>query len=182
MRDLGVREWAALAALVFGVFLGFLFLDPASGGSNEPIPARHGDTPTPIRPTPEPPSQLPAPDAWNVMFTTIRDGRETEDSGRILPTLDLTFDRAPFPDFRDNSWKVVAGTSVDLGKGSSVFVIRYDAAVRVFVNDSEVAARPEPGNGPDTLTVTFEHEAGRATIRIEAVDEAGPFLLQYENQ
>jgi hypothetical protein len=167
---------------VFGVFLGFLFLDPASGGSDEPIPPRHGDTPTPIRPTPQPPSQLPVPTSWEVTFASISNGKETPDSLRIIPDLNLDFGQAPFPDYRDDSWRVTAETSVPLGKGSSVFVIRYDAAIRVFVNDSEVASRPEPEDGAQELVVTFEHGTGRAHIRIEATDQSGAFALQFEGQ
>lgn len=188
MRDLGLREWTALAALVFGVLVGFVFLDPASGGSEEPLPLRFGDrptvppTPTPVTPTPVTPSRLPAPDGWEVTFAIIGDGRETPDSARVVPSLDLAFERAPFPDYRDNSWKVTARASVELGEGSSMFVLRYDAAVRVFINDREMVSRPEPEHGAEELTVGFAHESGRAEIRIEASDEAGPFRLQYEDQ
>ena len=185
MRELGTREWAGLGALVFAVLLGLLFLDPANGESGGSVPRRQGDvpplvtsTPTPTA-TPEPASALPRPQNWEIQFAAISNGREVADNARILPELNVSFERVPFPDYRDNSWKVTAKTSVELGAGSSLFILRYDAEVKVYIDDRLVAEKPEPAAAED-LVVTFPHESGRFEIRIEAVDAAGPFLLQYK--
>ena len=186
MRDLGVREWTALGALVFAVLLGFVFLDPANGESGGRRTIRQGDPPPAATPTPAPttavvpPSALPAPEGWEVQFASIMNGREAAENPRLVTELDLAYERTPFPDYRDNSWKVTVRASVELGAGSSQFVLRYDAAIRVFVGDSEIASKPEPGRGPEDLVVTFPHEAGRYEIRIEANDTAGAFLLKYQ--
>ncbi|MEX0781755.1 MAG: hypothetical protein WD557_03830 [Dehalococcoidia bacterium] len=181
MRDLGIREWAALAALLFGGLLAFVFLDPAAGDSGERPPLEHGDappTPTVVPVTPEPASQLPTPESWQVSFVTITNGEEFAEALRAVPTLALEFERTPFPDYRDDSWKVVAHASVELGAGSSLFTLEYDCALRVFIDDREIVSRDNPDSVQD-LVVTFPHESGRYNIRIEATDTAGPFKLAY---
>jgi hypothetical protein len=181
MRELGLREWTALAALVFGVMLGFVFLDPANGEPQPPLEIVYGNEPTPTPrplPTEQPPSRLPTPARWDVRFASISNGREVVDSGRVIPELNLSFPNAPFPDYRDNSWKVTAATTVELGEGTSLFTIHYDCEIRVFIDDQEIASRGEPKQAED-LVVTFPHESGNFTIRIEATDGAGAFLLQY---
>ncbi|MGH2608654.1 MAG: hypothetical protein ACRDHF_06140 [Tepidiformaceae bacterium] len=181
MRDLGIREWTAIAALCFGVLLAFVFLDPAAGDSGPRPPLERGDAPptaTPVPVTAEPPSLLPTPENWNISFASIRNGEETIDAQRVLPELALQFDDVPFPDYRDDSWKVIVLTEAQLGAGSSVFTLHYDCEIRVFIDDREVASRGNPG-APEDLIVTFAHESGRFTIRIEATDTGGPFTLAY---
>ena len=185
MRELGTREWTALGALVFAVLLGLLFLDPANGESGGSVPRRQGDPPPFVSPspvpsaTPEPASALPRPESWEIQFAAIANGREAADDARVLPELNISFDRVPFPDYRDNSWKVTARTSVELGAGSSLFILHYDAEVKVYIDDRLVAEKPEPAAAED-LVITFPHESGRFEIRIEAIDAAGAFLLQYK--
>ena len=181
MRELGVREWAGLAALVFGVLLAFVFLDPASSDTGGRPPIEHGDaprTPTAVPITAEPPSLLPTPELWDISFASIRDGEETVEGGRVVDTLDLAFENAPFPDYRDDSWNVTARTTISLGVGSSVFTLEYDCAIRVFIDDREVTSADNP-DGPSNLVVTFPHGRGRFDIRIEATDTGGPFRLAY---
>jgi hypothetical protein len=182
MRELGFREWTALAALVFGVLLAFVFLDPAASDSGERPPLKQGEAPptaTIPAPTPEPPSQLPSPDGWGISFASIINEQESVEGTRVLPVLDLTFERAPFPDYRDDSWKVTASTSVTMGAGTSLFTLEYDCAIRVFIDDREIASRDDP-EGPQDLVVTFPHESGNFTIRVEATDVGGPFRLGYK--
>jgi hypothetical protein len=181
MRELGIREWTAIIALGFGVLLAFVFLDPAASDSGPRPPVEEGDPPptaTPVPVTAEPPSLLPAPESWRIRFASIRNGEETIDAERALPQVKLEFENVPFPDYRDNSWKVTAETAVQLGAGSSLFTLRYDCDIRVFVDDREVAARGNPDQRED-LVVTFAHEEGQFTIRIEATDTGGPFALEY---
>jgi hypothetical protein len=179
MRDLGIREWTALAALCFGVLLAFVFLDPAAGDSGPRPPLERGDPP-PTTPTPpDPPSPLPTPENWQISFASIRDGEEVIDAQRVVPELDLQFEGVPFPDYRDDSWRVIAVTEVQLEPGTSQFALHYDCDIRIFVDDSEVTSRPNP-DGPEDLVVTFPHEAGRFVIRVEATDTGGPFTLQYQ--
>ena len=185
MRELGMREWTALGALLFAVVLGFVFLDPANGESGGSVPRRQGDvlptsTSTPGQTaTAEPPSALPKPQNWEIQFSSITNGREVPENARVLPDLSLTFERAPFPDFRDNSWKVTARTSIELGAGSSLFILRYDAALKVYIDDRLVTEKPEPSAAEDVV-ITFPHESGRFEIRVEATDLSGVFLLQYK--
>jgi hypothetical protein len=179
MRDLGIREWTALAALIFGVLLAFVFLNPAAGDSGPRPAIERGDPPPTATPTPsDPPSLLPTPQSWQVSFASIRDREETIDAQRVVPGLDLQFDHTPFPDYRDDSWKVIAATEIELGAGSSLFTLHYDCDIRVFVDDAEIASRPNP-DAPEDLVITFPHGDGRFVIRIEATDSGGPFTLRY---
>lgn len=181
MRELGLREWTAIAALCFGVLLAFVFLDPAAGDSGPRPPHELGDKPptaTAIPVTVQPPSPLPMPESWLIRFASIRNGSETVDAESALPELDLAFERVPFPDYRDDSWKVIAQTVVELGAGASEFTIRYDCTIRVFIDDREIASGDDP-DGAANLVVSFPHEAGRFTIRVECTDTGGPFTLQY---
>ncbi len=179
MRELGIREWTAIAALCFGVLVAFVFLNPASGETGPRRPIERGDPPPTATPTPpDPPSLLPTPAGWNISFAALRDGEEIVDAQRVIPELDLQFDGVPFPDYRDDSWKVIALAQVELGAGSSQFTLHYDCDIRVFLNDSEVASQANPAT-PEDLVVTVDHEPGKYTIRIEATDTSGPFTLQY---
>jgi hypothetical protein len=179
MRDLGFREWTALAALVFGVLLAFVFLDPATSDSGVRPQIEQGSVPPTPAPTEAPPSQLPVPEGWEISFAAIINGEESVDGSRVLPNLDLEFERAPFPDFRDDSWKVTAATTISLGEGTSLFTLEYDCAVRVFIDDREIASRGNPDERQD-LVVTFPHGKGTFNIRVEATDVGGPFRLAYK--
>lgn len=91
--------------------------------------------------------------------------------------LALTVPRAPFPDYRDNHWQVVAAAQVPVSSGRWTFRIQHACDVRVLVDGEQVAA--EGPGGTKVLTVVFFHDEGTATITIEANDVDGPFELDW---
>lgn len=195
----GVREIVAVGLLVLAVVAGLAvtFLrdddgaqqraaedvragrqatsDAVGGGATyTPIPTQ---TPTPT-PTPGRRIELEKPAAWVISFYSLgTDDSERHEGTNSLDALDLSFNGPPFPDLRDNSWKVVAETGLHADAGRWVFTIEYQGDVRVMFNNVEVA-KGSSGK-PAKLDVAIDVPALEGTLRIEATDTYGPFVLRW---
>jgi hypothetical protein len=203
MRDLGLREVVGLAALAVALVIGFLFLDPtASESRNETAgQIQRGETVVSIPPpaettaataqptvaatpllaaTPTPPAKRAAsPSSWQVQFYEVaKTGGELLNGGGFVPTLDLTFATAPFPDFHDDAWFVRASADFQVAEGRTEITIVHDGDLRVFVDEKEVA-HEEDGPSARGRSIVFEHAAGTAQVMIECRDVGGPFRLQF---
>jgi hypothetical protein len=185
MNALGVREWVGLAMLGVAAFISFTFLN---AGARDNLPPRTPNLGIPFETaspeptataTPLPPNEIEVPEgSWFVEFYN------RDDMGPLVQTfveaLDLSYEGAPFGDFANDDWHMTARTELVLEPGGQVFTLVHDGTVRVQVDGDEVASDTDPSEGPRELVVLFQHPGGGATIRIEAADVGGPFLLRWE--
>lgn len=188
MNGIGLREVVALAALVVAIGISAMFLDPSASESKAPPPSMlllssppsqsaPVTTATPVAPAHQ--LQQPA-DGWYTEFFDARDGGEGSVTGQgFLEDLDLEFEGSPFPDVRDDLWYVRSTARLEVPDGRSEFTLEHRGSVSVLVDGKE-AAQQAGGEDARTLTVSFEHEAGRAEISIEGRDTGGPFFLKWK--
>ncbi len=182
----GIRDLVPVALVLVALAIAFNFLDPSKGSSGgghptislgEPPPTA---TPTATAgPTEMPIAEAPPPSTWVVMFVSISPaGSETIDARYAFNTLDFEYEGPPFPDVRDDAWKIVAEGTVSLAlDGRHAFAFEHDGEARVFVDGHEVASRPDGATVQDVRAV-FQHAAGDAIIRIEVRDTGGRLLLK----
>ena len=200
MRDIGVREVVGLAALAVAIVIGFLFLDPTASESRNTTPGqihlgetvaptatatalsstgKPSTTPAPTATATPPAKKASSPVSWQVQFYEIpKSGGEVLNGEGFVPTLDLSFPGAPFPDFRDDAWFVQASADFEVAAGRTAITIVHDCDLRVFVDGKEVAHEAS-GASARGLSVVFEHAAGTARVMVECRDVGGPFRLQY---
>ena len=189
-----------LAALAVALVIGFMFLDPTASESrnNTPGQIHLGETvaPTPVETavaTTGKPSTTPvatatatppakkagSPASWQVRFYEERkSGGEILNGEGFVPTLDLAFAGAPFPDSRDDAWFARASADFEVAAGRTQITIVHDCDLRVFVDDKEVAHEASGASGRGRAIV-FEHAAGTARVMVECRDVGGPFRLQF---
>src|SRR5262245_4711760 len=148
------RELIGLAGLVLalGVAFPIAFLrtndnsapvDPAAATSVAGTARAVGPTPTPT-PLPDR-GDLSPPSGWSAVFHREVGGARVAEPPVFIKSLDLRFDTAPFADYREGSWGVDATSGfADLAPGRYVVVLRYDASVRLFVNDQLIAEAADP--------------------------------------
>ncbi len=184
----GVRDLVPVLLLLVALVIAFNFLDPSKGSSDgghptislgEPPP-----TPTPAAtpsPTEVPVAEVPAPSTWVVMFVSISPaGSETVDARYAFNMLDFEFEGPPFPDMRDNAWKLVVQGTVTISEGGRhAFTFEHDGEARVFVDGREEAFQADAAQ-PRTLSAVFDHPAGDAVIRVEVRDTGGALVLKSE--
>lgn len=187
MQGLGVREVVGLAVLGVGLVIGYLFLDPSAGESSSAAPGQiyRGEPVLPTvkveptaTPTPEPAfstAKNPAT-GWFIQFYELHGTDELANGQGFTPTLELAFPKAPFPDFKDDSWMVRASADFPV-EGRTQLSIEHDGDLRVFVDDKEVL-HDEDASSANTVTVKFDHTPGTAHVRIEGRDTGGPFELK----
>lgn len=187
MSSVGIREVVALGALGVAGFLGFLFLDPTSTESTSHTPGdiRLGEAPPTATPTPEPTAtpvpvtRLEQPESWQLRFYEAAiSGGEILTGSSFLAELNLLAPGAPFRDMRDDAWSAVFEQQLATTAGSNGFTLEYDCDLVVYVDEVEVA-RAENPDGPERLEVVFEHGGGNASVRIEARDTGGPFVVRW---
>lgn len=187
MSSVGLREVVALGALGVAGFLGFLFLDPTSTESTSHTPGdiHLGEAPPTATPTPEPAAtpapvnRLEQPGNWQLRFyETAISGGDILTGSSYVEELNLLAPAAPFRDMRDDAWSAVFSQELTTAAGRNGFTLEYDCDIVVYVDDVEVARAGNP-DGPEPLDVVFEHAGGAASVRIEARDVGGPFLLRW---
>jgi hypothetical protein len=185
MGPLSRRDTVGLAILAIGLAIGVTFLNPGSGEGAKDEPLHYGTTvpdvtPT-VSPTPVPPPSplAPPPDGWLLHYYNGAPAPENEDSTRVVPTLDLRFPNAPYPDMHDNNWSLVAEATYGLAPGRYVLKLEHQGDVRVTVDGGEFASQADTG-APQSLTVPINHLTSPISIRIEARDRAGVFSLRVE--
>jgi hypothetical protein len=141
---------------------------PAPTATPEPSP-----TPIPDR------GLLSPPRGWAVTFYRLLGGSRLADPAVPIPTLDLSFETAPFAEYRDGSWGIEAsGALGELAPGRYTVVLSFNAKVRVFVGGSLVAEAADPPTERE-LRASFVHPGGAASVRIEAEDAPGPFVIRW---
>lgn len=160
MRHLGVREFVAIGALAAALVLGFLFLNPASSESNSKG--------TPVQ----------APTAWQVHFFDATTNPATEAGSGESATLDLSFKGAPFVDFKDNRWYVLATTEVQTEGGYASITFQHTCDLEVAVDGNDVARVPHNGK-LQTTVAKFTHAPGKVRVLVQCRDGEGDFTLKY---
>lgn len=165
--DLGLREWVGLGAVVGALGLGALFYS-AGGDTPSAIPF------VPVRgtgatATPDPDEQL---GPWALTFLTVDD----DGGGAIVaqgdrPRLDISYPSTPFPDLKDDHWRVLAAT-VFLGPpGEYELVITYKGEVTATIADGAPLTQASPGG---VITLPFTQPAEASTrLRLGLRDAAG---------
>lgn len=182
----GIRDLVPVALLLVALAIAFNFLDPSKGASDggrptislgEPPPTAT-PTATPA-PTEAPVSDVPPPSTWVVMFVSISPaGSETIDGRYAFDSLDFEFPGPPFPDMRDDAWKIVAEGTVTIAEGGrQAFTFDHDGEARVFVDGREVGFQPDGGKA-QALRSVFDRAPGQAIIRVEVRDTGGTLLLK----
>lgn len=192
---LGTREVVALGlliiAIVAGVSVTLLRPDDAAEtrAAEERIaertaaadPDRTRPTRTPVAvPTPLPAIEIDAPVGWQVRYETVASsGGFTPEGQFSTEGLDFSFPGPPFPDMRDNAWRLVAASTLEAERpGPWLFSLEYQGAVKVFVGEQLV------GEGESAERATLEVEApsrhASTSIRIEAQDTGGQFILRWK--
>jgi len=162
------------------------FLDPSkTTGGGERRPIAHGREVTETgggqSPTAAPATPLqvmPAPAEWTVLFVEVAPGGGDQIISRSrVASVDLAYAGAPRPGMPEDGWLLIAEAKVDLPSGRFFIVIEYDAEVRVFIDGRETAYQQSPRRSSQ-LSVTFGHAGGTVTIRVEATDSGGGFVLR----
>jgi hypothetical protein len=180
MGSLGLREWAAIAALLAAAVIAITFIDPTSGGSDRQGSSKASPT-AGRKATLGPPRPLPQPPLWSVGFHDITaDGASRLDGQGVLEKLDMSYPGAPFGTLRDDSWKVVAEAPFSAAEGQYDFSVEHDCELRISVNEEEVAADPD-SQAAATVRVSFTHAGGTGSIKVECRDRGGPFLLRWKD-
>jgi|GEM_PF-2273632 len=198
MHGVGLREWVALGVLAVAGILGFMFFDPSStDGSNKGlVRERTVDVAQETRPPATPsgqPSATPAPTAtpvpaaklgepggsWQITYyESSKPGEGVRGAQGFAATLDLDFAGKPFPDFRDDDWRVVATQSMELAAGRYTFSLESDGALRVQAGHTILIDSADNG-GRRVQALTFDHKGGHVSLTIEVRDTGGPVFLRW---
>lgn len=183
MSTVGFREAVGLVLFVIAIAVAATFLDPSkTNGNPSPRPIAHGDavpghlpeTPGPLAPS----RPMPAPKEWTVFYVEVTPGGVEEIVHRESRSdIDLTFSGSPLTGVPEDGWRLIVECRVDLPEAARYyFVMEQQGEARVFVDGMETEYRFSP-DGPRRVTVSFGHDAGPATVRIEATDTGGAFSL-----
>lgn len=118
---------------------------------------------------------MPAPKEWTVLYVeVVPGGSEKVIQRESRSDVDFALAGSPLPGMPEDGWRLIVEGRVELPKaGRYFFVMEQQGKARVFVDGRETEYRFSP-DGPRRVTVTFDHDAGPATIRIEATDTGGP--------
>ncbi|MBI2767331.1 MAG: hypothetical protein HYX53_15655 [Chloroflexi bacterium] len=189
MSRLSRRDIGGLVILAAALAVAAAFFSPGSGETARVKDVYFGSpvataTPAPAAPTPTPtrvpPVAVTEPTGgWNVRFFRGPSSAAAEDSNRFFTTLDISYPAAPYPDMKDDNWSLTAEANVALPAGLHELRLRHKAEVQVFIDGVLIGSDGDSAT-PQMFAVTFDHPAGPATIRIEARDRSGAFLLQLQ--
>lgn len=194
---LGTREVVALGLLIIAVIGGIsvTLLRPEDEAETEAAQERIDErtqaarypngTPTPTEPPEPTATALPAvgikpPEAWIIRYETASPtGGFTPEGQYSITALDLSFAAGPFPDVRDNQWRAVLAGQLDNERpGPWTFTIEYQGSIKVFVSEDLVAEGS--ADKPTKLEVSAPSRDASSSIRIEAQDTGGNFLLRWK--
>ena len=187
MHGVGLREWVALGVLGIAALFGFLFFDPTStdGGTEKPPTISLGETPTPtpiVTPTATavPVTKLAQPTGgWLVIYwENVASGGEVLTGEGFTPRLALEFFERPFPDIRDDAWRLEASQEVNLEPGRYSFTLETDGAVQAWLGDLQLLDEPDSPNVRQS-ELQFDHPGGRAVLRIGVKDTGGPLRIRW---
>jgi hypothetical protein len=191
MRGVGVREWVALGVLGVAGLLGFLFFDPSStDGKTDfertttvivvppgtPTPAAHASP----SPTPVPVAKLGEPGGqWLVgYYESNEPGKGIRGGEGFVDNLQFDFEGRPFPDFKDDGWRLAVSQSMELAAGRYGFVLESDGALRVTAGEQILIDVPDSPQR-QTHALEFDHKGGRVNIAIDLRDTGGPTYLHW---
>ena len=80
---------------------------------------------------------------------------------------------------KDNAWRTVLAGEIVAGRvGPWKFTIEYQGEIKVFIAENLVAEGT--ASKPTKLDVTVPSASETTSIRIEAVDSQGAFLLRWK--
>ncbi len=136
-------------------------------------------TPTP-RPTPLPAIGIDAPDGWQIRYESVSStGGAIPEGQYAIESLNLSFGAAPFPDMKDNQWRVIVAADLNADRpGPWEFTIDYQGSVKVFVGEQLVGEGSS--DKPAKLDIEAPSRYASSSIRIEAADTGGAFLLRWQ--
>ncbi|HJP40172.1 MAG TPA: hypothetical protein QGF35_00485 [Dehalococcoidia bacterium] len=187
------REIVGLAGLAVAIAVSlpsvFLRDDRGSGG---PVPTAtvaptftQSASPIPASTPPSSPALIPergaleAPNAWAVTFYRELNDRRIQNEPVSLPELALEFDGAPFGEYPDGEWGLLAVTDWrDLPPGRYELVLEFDCELLVLQDGKKLARAKDP-TGVTKLELTVIHLGGELSITLEAMDSEGPFILRW---
>jgi hypothetical protein len=167
--------FAFIAVIAGAAALAFL---PGGGGAPGAPAGPRSTSPAATRQPTLAPQPLAPPANWSVEFFSAKLGQPASNGPPVLvPRLEFAFPGAPFGDFADNAWYVVAEAEVSGGTAPGSFTLEYQGEVTVFAGSAEIARQTSTA-APTTVTVTTP--PGGAFLRIVARDAGGPFLLRWK--
>ena len=151
-------------ALAFGIY--YLGANADGGGPTESV-----STPLPVA-TREP---VTGSRPWLVTFLDTSSGTPTPAAQSSVDTLDFNFDGAPFPDFRDDHWAMLARKDFDAEPGTYLLTIQFSGEIHVSIDGKDVAITP--GTGKGTASLPIAQGDVPTVILINMTDAAGLFQL-----
>lgn len=184
---MGLREWVGLGVLGVAALFGFLFFDPTStdGGNRPPRTISLGEKPTATpattpTPTPVPVTRLAQPDGgWLVQYwEDLASGGEVRTGEGFSARLALEFFERPFPDTRDDAWRLEASQELALDAGRYSFTLETDGAVKAWLGDRQLLDEADT-EGVRRSELVFDHPGGSSTLRISVEDTGGPVRIRY---
>src|SRR6186997_3333663 len=138
LKGIGAREAVALVVLAIGLALGFAFWNPSSSGGSS-------SSKTPQAAAPRAPIEGLT---WKVTWLEGVDPSSAVVVGQgELPSLDLTYEAAPFTDVEDDAWGVVATTTLEAPPGRYLVDVSYKGEVAVSINGKDAGVTPSRGEG-----------------------------------
>jgi hypothetical protein len=112
---------------------------------------------------------------WSVTFLDTSSGTPVPVGQAPLDVLKFDFAGAPFPDVKDDRWKLLARTVFDAPPGNYSLVIDFTGEIHVSFDGKDLGITPARGSGTTSLTIV-QHTAP-TTILIDVADVGGPFRL-----
>lgn len=167
-HGVGIREAVALGALAAGLAIGVAFCDPTA--------SQNGGG---ARPTAATATRVPAEGLSNWQVTFL-EGDNPESSVVVgqgeYPALDLSFDRAPYPDVKDDHWSLVASATFSGKEGPKILELQWAGELGLRINGQEQGI--SPGSGADhLLRLPFEQAASPMTFTVRLRDTGGAVRL-----
>lgn len=195
MHGIGLREWVALGVLGVAAAFGFMFMDPsATNGHNAGPGSRRTtevvfrgpeDTPAPVAsaapsPTAAAVAKLGEPGSeWQVAYyDSAEPGEGVRAAHGKAASLEIDEAGAPFPDFGEDGWRLLATQRMDLAAGRYGFVLESDGALRVQAGDT-IIINVEDSPERQTHALEFDHAGGAVILVIELRDTGGPAYLRW---
>ncbi len=187
VHGLGLREWVALGVLGFAGLLGFLFFDPTStdGGTPPPKTISLGTQPTATpfvkaTATPVPVIRVTEPrGGWLVVYwEDVASGGEIRTGEGFVDRLALEFPGRPFPDIRDDGWRLEASQELELEPGRYGFTLESDGAVKAWAGDAQLLDEADSSNLRRS-ELEFDHPGGRLMLRFAIDDTGGPAVIRW---
>ncbi len=179
MNKLGAREWVGLGLLGLALAVGLSFFtyndnSPAAPIATPTLAPTVGDaSPTA---TPLPKKTLETPEGWVVIYVKGDPAKGQGELPIFAQFLDIDEGGAPFPDFRDGAWGIIAEINIVTAPGAYPFSFELQGKARLLANGEQIGEWTS-NDRSTKVSGSISNPGDTVKLRLEATDPAGKALI-----